>query len=206
MLKLSCLFSFEMNKLLVTSIVVNILLCISKIVVYVITQSSLILTDSFDSLLNASVLLLNLYNPTFTPLVNYSAIASYRTAFIFVSIDALVKQVPLEEPKILLIASCSMVGVGLMLVSAQILSTKVENQKMIIIATINDNSSTVGAIISSSVCLGTGDGRMSGILDNSLNVCICLIFTIFSIFKIVEFLKKNAVDPIAVEKELATLD
>src|SRR3989338_4016160 len=108
-----------MSRIIYLSIVVNIALCVSKVILYVFTQSSLILTDAVDSLLNSAVLTLNLYHPALTPLVNYSAIASYRIAYIFVSIDALVNKSSLEDPEILLIASCSMIGAGILLMVAQ---------------------------------------------------------------------------------------
>lgn len=182
---------------------VNIALCVSKVILYVFTQSSLILTDAVDSLLNSAVLTLNLYHPALTPLVNYSAIASYRIAYIFVSIDALVNKSSLEDPEILLIASCSMIGAGILLMVAQVFSKEFSNKKMVIIATINDNSSTLGAIVSSSVGFGTGDLQLAGIIDNSLNLAICLLFALFSVFKIIQFVIKDLESSSAVEEDSA---
>ena len=192
-----------MSRIIYLSIVVNIALCVSKVILYVFTQSSLILTDAVDSLLNSAVLTLNLYHPALTPLVNYSAIASYRIAYIFVSIDALVNKSSLEDPEILLIASCSMIGAGILLMVAQVFSKEFSNKKMVIIATINDNSSTLGAIVSSSVGFGTGDLQLAGIIDNSLNLAICLLFALFSVFKIIQFVIKDLESSSAVEEDSA---
>lgn len=180
-----------MAKIIYLSILVNVCLCVAKVIIYVFTQSSLILTDAVDSLLNACVLLLNLYHPGFTPLINYSAIASYRVAYLFVSIDALVKQQLLDAALILLISSCVMLGVGIVLMILQILSSEFSNKKMVVIATINDNSSTLGAIISSSVGYAAGDPKAAGIIDNSLNLAICAFFIFFSVNQIIHMVGKD---------------
>src|SRR3989338_8979833 len=74
---------------------------------------------------------------------------------------------------------------------------------MVIIATINDNSSTLGAIVSSSVGFGTGDLQLAGIIDNSLNLAICLLFALFSVFKIIQFVIKDLESSSAVEEDSA---
>ena len=177
-----------METITIFSFLVNVSLFIAKLVVYVLTHSVLILTDSFDSLLNATILCVNHFFPKWAPLVNYAAMGSYRSAYILVSIAALVDQTPLQHAEVLLIAACSFLAGGILLMFAQLLTAEYDNKKMIIIATINDNSSTLGAIISSSIGYSTGEYVKAGVVDNSLNIAVCLFFAILSVFNVYKIL------------------